>query len=245
MAICICHSRGETEDAINHYETAIGVASPSNWHDEQFWVHHSLAELNPGQGNLANAQAYAKRANSHATHSPYLLGRAMHLQAQLWCNQWRLKDAKSEVLRAAEIFEKLGAARELEVCKIVLTEIGCKIALFDSDESDSNGESPAMVPLPTGIEILTLHSKLREPNDNSDGCLYPLDVSSHKTLPSRPAHPRPFLTSSACARSFVYFAPLLAVDMCPVLSISLSPTPRLSRIYVSLALAVTFDGIVL
>ena len=32
----ICHSRGETEKAINHFETALGIASTLNWHFRLF-----------------------------------------------------------------------------------------------------------------------------------------------------------------------------------------------------------------
>ena len=40
----ICHSRAEIEKAINHFETAIGIASSFGWADPQFRNHHYLAQ---------------------------------------------------------------------------------------------------------------------------------------------------------------------------------------------------------
>jgi tetratricopeptide (TPR) repeat protein len=47
--VCQCHrllgdihySKGETEKAIDHFETALGIASSFNWHDQLFWIHIS------------------------------------------------------------------------------------------------------------------------------------------------------------------------------------------------------------
>jgi len=44
----------------------------------------------------------------------------MELQARVWYNQHRLEEARSEVLRAADVFEKLGAAKDLEGCRKLL-----------------------------------------------------------------------------------------------------------------------------
>jgi hypothetical protein len=38
----------------------------------------------------------------------------MELQAWVWYNQHRLEEARSEALRAADIYEKLGAAKDVE-----------------------------------------------------------------------------------------------------------------------------------
>ena len=40
----------------------------------------------------------------------------MQLQASVWYGQHRFEEARSEVLRAADSFEKLGAAGDLELC---------------------------------------------------------------------------------------------------------------------------------
>ena len=41
----IYESKGETGKAINHFETAVGIASAFNWHDILFWNNYDLAQL--------------------------------------------------------------------------------------------------------------------------------------------------------------------------------------------------------
>jgi len=53
----------------------------------------------------------------------YLLGCAMQLQATLWYRQLRHEEARSEALRAADVYEKLGAAYDPEDCKKLLRRI--------------------------------------------------------------------------------------------------------------------------
>ena len=118
----ICHSKGETEKAINHFETALGIASP-NWDSEQFWILYSLAGLFFDQGRAYDAHTHIERAKSHTVNDPYRLGRAMLQQAEFWYQESRLGEAKLEVLSAAGIFEKLGATREGEACKKLLQKL--------------------------------------------------------------------------------------------------------------------------
>ena len=106
-------SKGETGKAINHLEAALGIASSFNWHDEQFWILCSLAKLFRDQGRFDNAHAQVERAKSHTTNAAYLLGRAMQLQADIWHQQLRFEEAKSEALRAVDVFEDLGATKPL------------------------------------------------------------------------------------------------------------------------------------
>jgi len=129
--VCECHhllgdvyySRGKTENAINHLETALGIAANFNWHDQLFWIHRSFALLFFSDGMFDDAHAHVERAKLHGINNPYLLGRAMELQAGFLYEQHRFGEANSEALRAADIFEKLGAAKELEVCKATLRKI--------------------------------------------------------------------------------------------------------------------------
>jgi len=119
----ICRSKGETEKAINHFEKALGIASSSSWNDLLFWIHHNLVELFVDEDRFDDAQAAIERAKSHAIDNTYFLGRAMHLQAEVWYRQGRFEEAKSETLRAADVHEKLGAARDLEFCRDLLQDI--------------------------------------------------------------------------------------------------------------------------
>ena len=41
----VCRAKGETGKALNNFEAALEIASPPNWHDEQFWIHCSLVDL--------------------------------------------------------------------------------------------------------------------------------------------------------------------------------------------------------
>jgi len=116
----IYRSKGEREKAISHFEAALGIASPFNWHGTLFWVHYALAELFFGEDGFDDAHAHIERAKSHAVENAYLLGRAMELQADFWYEQHRDEEAKSEVLRAANLYEKVGSVRGSENCRILL-----------------------------------------------------------------------------------------------------------------------------
>ena len=119
----ICRSRGETEKAIIHFETALGIAFSFNWHNRLFWINYSLAGLFIGENRFDDAQVHVERVKSHAINSQYELGRAMILQASIWYHEHRFEEAKSEALRAADVFKELGAAEELEICRYSLQMI--------------------------------------------------------------------------------------------------------------------------
>ena len=110
----ICQLKGEVEKAIDHFETALRIASSFNWRDELFWIHYSLAKLFLDKGSLDDAQPHTERCKSYAAGDPYKLGYAMRLQARVLFQQHRLEEAKSEMLCAIEVFEKLGATQDQE-----------------------------------------------------------------------------------------------------------------------------------
>ena len=128
---CRCHrllgeihsSKGDTEKAIIHFETALRIASSFSWYFEQFWDHFSLAELFFNQARFDDSQAHVERAKSHAVNDSFLMARAMDLQAWFWYRQRRLREARSETLSAADAFEKVGAVRDLELCRNLLRDI--------------------------------------------------------------------------------------------------------------------------
>jgi len=119
----IYQSKGDTEKAIHHFEVALGIASPSNWHETLFWIHYELAGLLRREGRFDDAHAHIERAKSHTAGNAYFLGHAMKLKAWVWYNQSRHGEARSEALRAADVYEKLGAAEELEDCRALLRDI--------------------------------------------------------------------------------------------------------------------------
>jgi len=120
----IHQSKGETEKAVNHFGTALGIASSFGWHDQLFWIHYSLARLFSSQGRLNDANVHTKHAKSHAVNNPYHLGHAMDIQARLWYRQRRFDEAECEILRAADIYGKLGAAKDVKECRELLELIG-------------------------------------------------------------------------------------------------------------------------
>lgn len=116
----IYQSRGEKKTAIHHFETALGIASPFDWHDPLFWIHHDMADLFSDQGEFNDAHAHVERAKSHILNDAYKLGWAVYLQAGVLHRQQRLEDAKLEASNALEIFEKLGAVKEAGFCRDLL-----------------------------------------------------------------------------------------------------------------------------
>jgi len=85
----ISRSKGDTEKAIRHFEIALEIASPFDWHDLLFWIHYELAGLFRGEGRFDDANAHIERAKSHTVDSAYNLGHAMELKARVWYHQSR------------------------------------------------------------------------------------------------------------------------------------------------------------
>ena len=129
--VCQCHqvlghiyrSKGNREKAIYHFEVALGIASTFDWHDHLFRVHYSLALLFAYEDRLDDAHAHIEQAKSHAADNAYYLGLAMEMQAKLWYEQHQFKEAKSDVLRAVDAYEKVGAATDVERCRELLQKI--------------------------------------------------------------------------------------------------------------------------
>ena len=119
----IYQSKGEKEKAIPHFETALKIASRFNWHNLLFWTYLTLAQLSLDDHEYDGATAQTELAKSHAANESYELGRAMELQAVVWYQQPRLEDARLEALHALEIYENLGAAKDIERCRNLLQRI--------------------------------------------------------------------------------------------------------------------------
>ena len=119
----ICWSKGETEKAIKHFETALGIASSSNWRTQQSQIHHALARLFLEEGRSNDAQAHIGYAKSYTINNTFLLGQVVYLQASLWYQQDRFEEAKSEALCGVDIFEKLGAIKDADDCRKLLQSI--------------------------------------------------------------------------------------------------------------------------
>jgi len=123
----IYDSKGDTEKAIHHFEVAIEIASTFGWHDALFWLHYELGRLFLYEHRYDNAHTHIEHAKSHTAGNAYFLGGPMELQAWVWYNQDRHEEARSEALRAADAYEKVGAAKEAERCRYLLQKIEIKL----------------------------------------------------------------------------------------------------------------------
>ena len=134
-------SKGEKEKAIDHFRTALGIASPFDWEHELFGIHHTLALLFSAKGEFDVANTHIVQAKSHVADNTYKQGRAMNLQAWIWYQQHRLEDARSEALGAFEIYEKFGQVQDVGVCRELLKMI--EEAMESWSILDAGGEFPS------------------------------------------------------------------------------------------------------
>jgi len=125
----IYHSKGVRGKTMNHLEAALKIASSFNWHSQQFWILYFLAQLFSDEGRFDDAHAHIERAKSHAINDTYNLARAMGLQARFWYKQCMFEEAKCGVLDAADVFEKLGAMKDVKDCRQLLQDIEGEIDL--------------------------------------------------------------------------------------------------------------------
>ena len=150
----VYYSKGEVEKAFHHFKVALRIASSLNSRGELFWVHYSLAWVVSREGRFDDAHAHIERAKSHAVNHAYRLGRAMELQAYLWYHQRMYEKAKFEASHTADVYEKFGAAHDLERCRKLLQWIDERMnnPVF-SDELDVNGKLLETLPLPACINV--------------------------------------------------------------------------------------------
>ena len=146
----IYRSKGDIEKAIHHYEVAIGIATPFGWHDNLFWLHYELAGLFRDEGRFDDAHAHIGHAKPHTANSTYRLGLATKLQAWVLHHQNRLEEARSEALRAADIFDQLGVVEDAECCRNLLRMI--ENGSVASGQSDFNCELLKILLFPARID---------------------------------------------------------------------------------------------
>ena len=126
----ICRSKGKIEQAINHFRTALKIATTSGWQNKLFWIHLNMTNLFLGENRFDEAQVHIEHAKSHAINDTYLLARAIHLEAAYWYKQSRLKEAKSRVLDAINALEKLGATEDVKGCTVIHRSLGRQNNIF-------------------------------------------------------------------------------------------------------------------
>jgi tetratricopeptide (TPR) repeat protein len=119
----ICHCKGETEKAIEHFKAALRITSSFNWHIQLLWIHLSLANLSFDKDKFDDAHTHIEHAKSYALNNAYSLGRVVEQQAQFWYWQGRFEEARSAASHTADVFERLGAMEWAEECRALLRDI--------------------------------------------------------------------------------------------------------------------------
>jgi len=104
----ICECRGEVDAAIDHHTKALGIASSVFSPDKQTSILRDLVALLLRQGRFDGIQLYIEQLKLHAVGDPLYLGFAMGSQARVWYEQGRFEEARSELLRAVGLWEKIG-----------------------------------------------------------------------------------------------------------------------------------------
>ena len=130
--------KGDKNKATHHLEAALRIASSLNWQDQLYSIHSSLAELFSSHGQFGDATTHVEWAKSYVVNDPYCLGCATEMQAMIWYRECRFEDAKSEVLKALEIFERLEGAEGEMSCRDLLRKI-------EAGERESTGELSKMM----------------------------------------------------------------------------------------------------
>ena len=126
--LCVSHrtlgnifgSKGETEKALHHLETSIAIASAFGWKCYLFSSHLDLADLLRMEGRFEDAHTHVEHAKSNVS-SAYDLAHVVRMRAAVFFRQRKFEEAKSELLRAIDAFEKLGATVDVEQCRWILT----------------------------------------------------------------------------------------------------------------------------
>ena len=119
----IYRSKGDKKKSIQHYEMALEIASSHNWLDILFCANYALVNLFKNEHEFGDANVHIERAKSCVPNDTHKLGRAMRMRADIWRRKLRLEYARLEALRALEIFEELGAAKDAEDCQRLLQKV--------------------------------------------------------------------------------------------------------------------------
>jgi hypothetical protein len=250
----IYRSKGETEKAISHFETALGIADSFNWHHQQFWILFvpgvSCSAIRAG---LMKLMLTLNAPSLHTVNDAYNLGRAMELQARIWYKQGKLGEARSEALCAADVYGKLGDARRVEDCRKLLQDIEERAKKpVTSDGLDFDGEFPKTVPLPTPVNSHILAISVREPRTPPQAESIPFVVTLHPSSFLRshvfsffPRTPRIVLVDLLHPRIVPYLlSHHPSVDLSPMMCL-LPPRVMFVLLCVSRGLLVMFDGTII
>ena len=119
----IYHSKGEREQAIDHFKSALEIASSFNWHPQLLWIHYAIAQLVFDEGVFDCAHIHIEHAKSHAINNEYDLNRVVEQQAWFWFRQRKFGEARSAASHAADVYKRLGATQAVDRCRALLQNI--------------------------------------------------------------------------------------------------------------------------
>ena len=130
--LCECHqvlghmqqSKGNTKEAVHHFEASLRIASSINSRSELSRAHLGLAGLYIEEDKLDDAQTHIEHVKSLAQDNMLNLGGAFFDSARVLYKRKRLEKANSEALRALVMFEGLGATEYVESTRKLLEKIG-------------------------------------------------------------------------------------------------------------------------
>ena len=112
----IYRSKSDNEKAIEHLEKALKIAISHNLHPVVSPTTAILVTILTQEQRLDEANVYIERAKPHADKSNNKMdtARLMIAQVNIWMQQCKFEDAISELSKAIEIFEELGATADAE-----------------------------------------------------------------------------------------------------------------------------------
>ena len=137
----LCHSRGETEAAIGHTNTALRIASSPGLLRKKAAIIPCLMGLLLEEGRFEDAQAHVERLKSNAVGDTVNVGLATTMQAFVWSSQGRLEEAKSELSCAIGLHENIGLSGHLletsrGLLRAVEEEMNDPVTPDESDDDD-------------------------------------------------------------------------------------------------------------
>ena len=104
----VCKQKGNHQKTIEHFREALKIATCRNWPAQAFFMHTHLVAEFADEGRFGDANAHLDRAKLHAVNIGGTLAQVIGMQAYIFFRQRRFGKAKSEGLRAAKAFEKVG-----------------------------------------------------------------------------------------------------------------------------------------
>ena len=119
----VYQSKGKMKKAIRHLEKALEIASSLNMVKQLLWVNFTLVEVFTAERKFGDAQTHIERAKSLAANNTYDLAYVMYQQARVWNGQHKIEEARSEALRALNVFEELRDALSAETVRDLLQQI--------------------------------------------------------------------------------------------------------------------------